>query len=66
MILGLRQLKHPHVAPSSGPPDVARIVHHGTDELLVEQDIIPDGEATPVQERTLNLLWAAFFVTLST
>ena len=39
--------------------------HHGTDELPVEQDIIPDGEATPVQVRTLHLLWAAFFVTLS-
>jgi hypothetical protein len=35
-----------------GPPNGARIVHHGTDELLIQQNTIPDGEiATPVQER---------------
>jgi hypothetical protein len=29
----------------------ARIFHHVTDELHVENDTFPDGEATPVQER---------------
>ena len=30
-----------------------RIVHHGTDELLIKQNTIPDGEtASPVQERS--------------
>jgi hypothetical protein len=37
----------------SGPPHGARIIHHGTDELLIEQDFVPDGEITlPFQERT--------------
>jgi hypothetical protein len=31
----------------SSPPDWACVVHHGTNELLVEQHTIPDGEATP-------------------
>jgi hypothetical protein len=37
----------------SGPPHGARIIHHGMDELLVEQDSVSDGEITlPIQERT--------------
>ena len=31
--LGLKQLQLPDLASSGGPPDGARIVHHGTDEL---------------------------------
>ena len=51
--LGLKHLHLRDVVSSSGLPDGARIVHHGTDELPVEQDTIPDGEATPpVHERT--------------
>jgi len=45
-------LQHPHfrdVGASGGPPDGTRIVHHGTDELLLQQNTIPDGEtAFPV------------------
>ena len=41
------------VAEKCRSPDGARIVHHGTDELPVEQNTVPDGEATPpVWERT--------------
>jgi len=47
-------LQHPHfrdVGASGGPPDGTRIVHHGTDELLLQQNNIPDGEtASSVQE----------------
>jgi len=36
---------------SGGPPDGTCIVQHGTDELLIQQNTIPDGEtASPVQE----------------
>jgi hypothetical protein len=35
------------VCVGSGPPDRACVVHHGTDELLVEQYAISDGQATP-------------------
>ena len=38
---------------SGGPPDGTCIVLHGTDELLIQQNTIPDGEtASPVQERS--------------
>jgi len=38
---------------SGGPTNGTRIIHHGTDELLVQQSTIPDGEtASPVQERS--------------
>jgi len=38
---------------SGGSPDGTREVHHGTDELLIQQNTIPDGEtASPVQERS--------------
>ena len=51
--LGLKHQQPPDVASSSGPPDGAGIVHHGMDELPVQQNTIPDGEATPpVQEKT--------------
>jgi hypothetical protein len=37
----------------NGPPGGARVVHHGADELLVQQDSAPDGELTPsVQDWT--------------
>jgi hypothetical protein len=43
----------------SGPPDRACIVYHGTDELLVEQHAISNGQATPnveeVDKQTLSL-----------
>jgi hypothetical protein len=34
----------------STPPDQACVVHHGMDELLVEQHAVPDGQSTPVEE----------------
>jgi hypothetical protein len=37
----------------SGPPRGARVIHHGADELFIEQHSVPDGEITlPVQEGT--------------
>ena len=51
--LGLQYLQFPDMGACGGPPYGARIVHHRTDELLIEQNTIPDGEtASPVQERS--------------
>jgi hypothetical protein len=37
---------------SGGSQNGTCIVHHGTDEMLIQQNTIPDGEtASPVQER---------------
>jgi len=37
----------------SRPPSGARIIHHGQDKLLIQQDSVPDGEiALPIQEGT--------------
>ena len=50
--LGLKHLQLPNVASCSEPPDGARIVHHGTIELPVQQDTVFYGKAAPsVQER---------------
>jgi hypothetical protein len=41
----------PELGAGSGPPDGARVVHHGVNELLVRQDSVPGEEFTPpVQE----------------
>jgi hypothetical protein len=41
------------MADGSGSPHGARVVHHGTDELLIYQESVPDGEITlPIEERT--------------
>ena len=51
--LGLQYLQFPDMGASGGPPNGARIVHHRTDELLIQQNTIPDGEAaSPVQVRS--------------
>ena len=51
--LALQYLQFPDMGASGGPPNEARIVHHSTDELLIQQNTIPDGEAaSPVQERS--------------
>jgi hypothetical protein len=51
--LGLQYLQLHNMGVSGGPPDGTRVVHHGTDELLRKQNIIPDGETdSPVEERT--------------
>jgi hypothetical protein len=49
--LGLTHLQFPDMGVSSGPPDGTHVVLHGTDELLVQQNTIPDGQTTsPVYE----------------
>ena len=46
--LGLRRLQFPYMGSSGGPPDRARVVHHRTNELFVQQNSIPEGETTSV------------------
>ena len=53
--LGLKHLQLRNVASTRGPPDGARIVYNGTDELPVEQNTVPEGEAPPVQDRSHHL-----------
>ena len=54
--LGLQHLQVLDMGASGGPPDGTCIVHHGTDELHIQQNYIPDGEtASPVQERSQPL-----------
>ena len=51
--LGLQYLQFPEMGASGGPSYGARIVHHRKDELLIEQNTIPDRETvSPVQERS--------------
>ena len=44
--LGLKHLQFPDMAVSSRPPNRAPVVHCRTNELLVQQNSIPDGETT--------------------
>jgi hypothetical protein len=47
--LGLQYLQLHNMGASGGPPDGTRVVHHGTDELRIQQHPIPDGEtASPI------------------
>jgi hypothetical protein len=49
--LGLQHLQLPDVAASSGPPDRTCLIHHRTDELLVQYHTVSDGQAaSPVTE----------------
>jgi hypothetical protein len=60
----LQDLQLQDMAAGSGSPDRACAIHHRTDELLVEQHTVPDGQtASSVGEglRTPNL-WAFFLV----
>jgi hypothetical protein len=43
--LGLENLQLLNVAASCAPPNGSRIVHHWEDELLIQLNSIPDGEA---------------------
>jgi hypothetical protein len=63
--LGLRHLQFLDMGTSGGPPNGTRIVNHGTDDPLIQQNTIPDGEtASPVQEwSSAPSLCAAFFLT---
>ena len=50
--LGLQPLQFVDMGASDEPPNGTRIVHHEADELLIQHNIISDGEtASPVQER---------------
>lgn len=42
--LGLQHLQFPHLGENGGPPDRARVVHHGTDKLIVQQNSILGGK----------------------
>jgi len=44
--LGLKHLQFPDVGVSGGPPDGTCIFHHRMEELLVQQNSIPDGQTT--------------------
>jgi hypothetical protein len=44
-------LKVPDIAAGSRPADGACIVHHETDELLVQQHTVSDGQTTSIEER---------------
>jgi hypothetical protein len=46
--LGWQHLQLLNVGASNGPADRACVVHHSTDELLVEQYIVSDGQVTPL------------------
>jgi len=51
--LGLQYLQFLDIGVCGYPPNGTRIVHHGTDELLIQKNTIPDGEtAPPVKERS--------------
>jgi len=62
--LRLQYLQFLDIGASDGPPNGTRLVHW-TDELLIQQNTIPDGEtASPVQER--SQLLCRFLFTRST
>ena len=44
--LGLKHLQFPDMGASGGRPDGACVVHHRTDELLVQQNSCSDGDTT--------------------
>ena len=51
--LGLQHLQSLDMGACGGPLNGARIVHHRTDEVLMQQNTIPDREtAYPVDERS--------------
>ena len=51
--LGLQYLQFLYMGVCGCPPNGTRIIHHGTDELRIQQNTIPNREtASPVQERS--------------
>jgi hypothetical protein len=57
--LGLQYLQFLDMGACGCTPNGTRIVHHGTDELLIQQNTIPDGEtASPA---VLHILSACFY-----
>ena len=51
--LGPKHVHFPDIVASRGPPDGARVVYQRTDELLLQQNTIPDGETTPQNSQSL-------------
>jgi hypothetical protein len=60
--IGLKQLQFPNIGASGRPPDAARVVHYKTDELLVQQNSIPDGQTSPVYERSQHPQYLCCFI----
>ena len=50
--LGLKHLQLPNVASYSEPPDGTSIIHHGMDELPIEQNTFTFRNAIPPVEDT--------------
>ena len=51
--LELHHLQFLDMGASGVPPNGTRIIHHGTDDLLTQQNTIPDGDtASPIQDRS--------------
>jgi len=50
--LGLKHLQFPDMGTSSRSPAGAHVVHHWTDELLIQQDSVPDGEHSSLDDDT--------------
>ena len=48
-----KHLQFPDTVASGGHPDGARVVYQRTDELLLQQNTIPDGETTSHHSQTL-------------
>jgi hypothetical protein len=54
--LGLHYLQFLDMGAGSGPLGGARVAHHGTVQLLIQQNTIPDGKtASPIKERSQPL-----------
>jgi hypothetical protein len=54
--LGLKHLHLPDMAAGGGPPDGARVGHHWTDELLIQQNSVPDGEKNAMNK------WMLYYI----
>jgi len=53
--LGLQYLQFLDMGVGGCPPNGTRIVHHGTDGLLIQQNTIPDGETASPMDCPANL-----------
>ena len=50
--LGQKNLEPPDVAVGSMPPNWSSVIHHGTNEVLVQRLTVPDEETTAaIQKR---------------
>jgi len=65
--LGLQYSHFLDMGASGGPPNGARIVHHGTDKLLIQQSTIRDGSPLLLVRRDPSVprLCTDFFLTWS-